>query len=126
MVTVSGSFANIRNKLLAISATVKHRKHSGWSPFQSDETWLYITHPEASISGVCPVCGGFEARGEFMGDEIPYDFPTREQIDPLHYVHPRVHQHHTELEGMCHCELMWIDPIGTLRARLEDEIREVI
>lgn len=122
MVTVSGTFTDIRNKLLAISAIVKHRKYSGWPPFQSDEEWLYESEQD---DRVCPICQGFEAQQYYAGDAIPHEFPTREQIEPLHYVHPRVHQYHEELRGDCRCSLTWIEPIETLRTRLEDEIKEV-
>lgn len=122
MVTVSGTFSDIRNKLLAISAVVKNRKYNGWPPFQADEEWFYESEQD---DRVCPICLGFEAQQYYSGDAIPFDFPTREQIDPLRYVHPRVHQFYTEMRGICRCSLTWIDPIGTLRARLEEEIKEV-
>ena len=125
MIVVSGPIDIIRNKLLAISATVKNRKYNGWPPYLSDEEWIYVTHPERSVEGVCPVCQGFEATETFMGDEIPGNFPTAEQIDPLHYIHPRVHEAHPELRGECRCELLWFNARAVLVSRLIREIEEV-
>lgn len=125
VIVVSGPLDIIRYKLLAISATVKHRKYNGWVPYQSDETWWYITHPERSIEGVCPVCLGFEATENFSGNEIPSNFPTAEQINPLRFIHPRVHLAHPELRGECQCELLWFNAREILVDRLTREIEAV-
>jgi len=125
-ITVSGTFDAIRNRLLAISATVKRRKYGGWPPFQPDETWWYITHPERSVEGVCPVCQGFEAQEEFIGSEIPGTFEDREQTNPLYQVLPHVHLSHPELRGQCRCELLWYNARAVLVARLTREIEEAI
>ena len=123
VIVVSGPIDIIRNKLLAISATVKNRKYNGWPPYQPDELWLYESEQD---DRVCPVCQGFEAQQHYVGDAIPHNFPTREQIDPLHYVHPRVHEAHPELRGECRCSLTWLNPRIVLVERLTREIEEVI
>lgn len=122
VIIVSGPLDIIRSKLLAINAVVKYRKWVGWLPFQPDETWLYITHPEMSIEGVCPTCQGFEAREEFIGSEIPHTFENKEQTDPLHQVLPHVHLNRPDLRGQCRCELIWLNPRETLVTRLTREI----
>ena len=126
MVTVSGTIVDIKNKLLAISAIVKHRKYSGWPPFQSDETWWYVTHPEKSFEGPCYVCLGFESQEEFRGDVIPSTFRDREQIDPLHLIRPRVHMSRPDLRGDCRCDLIWFNAVEVLAERLRREIEEVV
>jgi len=120
---VSGSLEIIRNQLLAISAVVKYRKYYGWLPFQFDETWLYESEQD---DRVCPVCQGFEAQQYYAGNAIPHNFPTEEQIDPLHYVHPRVHEAHPELRGECRCSLTWLNPMVTIVERLRNEMMGAI
>ncbi len=122
-IIVSGSLDSIRRTLLAISATIKYRKHSGWLPFQPDETWLYESEQD---DDVCPVCQGFEAQQHYSGDAILHNFPKEEQVDPLHLVLPRVHQAHPELLGECRCTLTWLDPMTVLVERLNREIAEAI
>lgn len=122
MIHISGTIIEIRNKLLAISAVVKHRKYLGWPPFQPDEEWLYESEQD---DRVCPTCQAYESQQYFAGDAIPYEFEAREQIDPIHYVHPHVHMNRPELRGECRCGLMWINPVETLRIRLADEMMEV-
>lgn len=125
-IVIRGPLSFIRSRVLALSATIKRRKYSGWLPFQSDETWLYITHPERSIEGVCPVCQGFEAREEFIGSEIPGTFPDKEQTDPLHQVLPHVHLNRPELRGQCRCELLWLNPREVLVERLNREMIDAV
>lgn len=126
VIVISGTFEAMQQQLLTIYAIALHRKHNGWLPYQSDEEWLYVTHPERSVEGVCPVCQGFEATETFMGNEIPTNFPTAEQIDPIHYIHPRVHEAHRELRGQCRCELLWFNPREVLVERLTREIEEAV
>ena len=121
-IIVSGTFEEIKQKILAISAVVEYRQIFGWRPFQSDETWWYLTHPEKSFMGVCPVCLGFEAQEQFTGDWIPDAFPDREQVDPLHLIRPRVHMSRPDLKGECRCELLWYNPVEVLAERLREEM----
>lgn len=122
-ITVSGTLAEVREKILAISAMVQYRKNYGWKPFQPDETWLYESEQD---DRVCHVCQGFESQQYFSGDAIPHEFPAREQIDPLHYVHPHVHQTYPELLGLCRCSLIWLDPVIVLAERLRLEMMEAV
>jgi len=121
-INISGTLDDIKRQLTAISAVIQYRKYYGWAPFQSDENWLYESEQD---DRVCPICQGFEAQQYYSGDAIPHEFPTREQIDPLHYVHPRVHQFYPELRGICRCSLIWLDAIITLAERLRVEMEDV-
>lgn len=123
VIVVSGPLDILKIKLLAISTTVKNRKYNGWPPFQSDELWLYESEQD---DRVCPICQGFENDQYFSGDAIPHNFPTEEQINPLSYVHPRVHEAHPELRGQCRCSLTWLNAREVLVERLTREIEEVI
>lgn len=122
-IVISGPLNILKTKLLAISATIKNRKYNGWPPFQSDETWLYESEQD---DRVCPICQEFEAQQYYSGDAIPHNFPTEEQIDPLHYVHPRVHEAYPALRGECRCRLTWQNPREVLVERLTREIEAVI
>ena len=126
VIVIRGSFEEIRQQLLAIYAIALHRKYNGWPPYQSDEEWIYVTHPERSVEGVCPICQGFEATETFMGDEIPGNFPTAEQIDPIHHIYPNVHEAYPEMRGVCHCELLWFNPREVIVERLIREIEGAI
>jgi len=125
-IIISGALAEIKQKILSVSAVVQYRKYYGWIPFQSDETWWYVTHPEKSFEGPCPVCLGFEAQEEFAGDVIPSTFPDREQVDPLHLIHPHVHMSRPELRGDCRCDLLWFNAVEVLAERLRREMAEAV
>ena len=120
-INISGTLEEIRQKVLSISAVVQFRKVAGWAPYQPDETWLYESEQD---DDVCPVCQGFEATQYFQGDALPTNFPALEQIDPLHFIRPRVHQDRTDLLGECRCTLDWIESVETLSNRLRQEMEE--
>jgi len=107
---VRGTVKEVEAKLAAISAVIKHRKMVGWSLFQDDEEWTYITRGDARV---CNICWEIESKGRIVGSEIPSRFPFYEVIS-YGEVHPHTHED-------CRCRIIW-ERIGeTIEQRLHLE-----
>ena len=125
-IDIVGTLERILGGLDRIAAIVRARKNDGWSLFRSDETWVYHTAEDAPEL-TCPICLEFARDFSFDGEEVRSEFPAREVIEPI-VTRPNVHedpQYHW-LKGRCRCTIIFDDHVQTLRARLADEMREVL
>jgi hypothetical protein len=122
----SGTFSEIKRKLLTASAIIKWRKAIGFDLFEPDETWRYVSEDD---DRVCPICFGFDQDEFFVGDDIPAWFPMKERKpgEGLVVIHPHVHWDPTYsyLLGECRCRIFMLDIVNTLTKRLSQELRDV-
>jgi len=122
-ITVRGKLDEVRERLAAISGVINYRKTVGWAILQSDEDWLYVTHPELAVTDVCDVCKSHEGR-VFSGDEVLSTFPYY-YYSPLapFLIYPRTHMPDLSkfANEPCHCEMTWLNALETIERRLHLE-----
>jgi len=121
---VSGSFSEIKNKLLVASSIIKFRKAVGFELFEPDEDWEYISEDD---DRVCPVCFDFQRR-EFKGDMVPAEFEAKQLLIRVGnaVIHPHVHwdPRYSYLEGDCRCRMHLLNVLETFINRLHLELQE--
>lgn len=118
--TVRGGFSRVTAILELIKMHIDYRKSLGWPVFQDDEAWNYSSIRD---DHVCPICQAFDERHAFSGDDIPTIFPDNQWLDVERgLLYPNTHQTYPDYKGKCRCYMTWIDPIGTLTARLYNEL----
>lgn len=127
-IVLRGTLETLWSDSLNISEVLRRRVSEGWPVFQSDEIWLYFTHPEKSRKGkVCPTCEDYSG-DEFKGDKIPSEFPCAVFVNPR-FIKPRVHER-DGLENFfyepCHCTLEWQNSAECVENRLHAEKLEAV
>lgn len=124
--TLTGTLFELRQQAGAIAEVTEYRNAIGWTIFQSDERWLYVTHPE--LGTVCPKCSLYGGH-VFNGDQIPVKFEhkTYDPFTPF-MARPRTHQPDLSqfFDEECHCDLIWQDALDCLERRLHREKEEAI
>lgn len=93
---------------------LKNREVSGWRLFRHDEDWLFVGARDVAE---CPICRGFE-HTVHRGDWVPRRFPDRTVISST-MVAANLHQR-------CRCILEWSDSAEKIRARLHEELVNVL
>ncbi len=124
-IVLSGTFSEIKRKLLIASAIVKWRKAVGFDLFEPDEEWRYRSEDD---DNVCPICIGFDREEFFPGDSVFAFFPAKQRkpAEGLAVIHPHVHWDPTYsfLRGDCRCRITMLDVVNTLTKRLALELEE--
>lgn len=124
-IVLSGTFSEIKRKLIVASAIVKWRKAVGFPMFEPDEEWRYQSEED---DRVCPICFGFDRDEFFPGDSVLAQFPIWERLfgEGLAVIHPHVHWDPTYsfLKGDCRCRIFMLDIVNTLTKRLVLELEE--
>ena len=114
---------DLRRKLVAVKNVAVRRNLSGWTAFQSDETWGYESEKD---DRTCPVCTEFDYEDIMSGDYVRSEFTQKGWIRKPQLLHPHTHMDHTfngePLLGECRCKLYWDNYPMVLTKRLADEM----
>jgi len=75
---LSGSLAEIRQKLQALKATCERRNIEGWSQFELAFEYRYNTADDGRVCPTCVPINGQLYRGAYIPDMFPYAEPIRD------------------------------------------------
>ena len=100
---------------------ILRRKVNGWSAFQPDEEWEYISERDGDV---CRYCEDEDFAPNRSGDTVPGKFPDWEWQEYPDTIKPR---YHIQLQpwgirGQCRCRMEWRNMMETLTQRLAEEL----
>lgn len=126
VLTVSGNLEGVAVRLGRIKAIIDYRKAEGYPAFHAEERWRYVTHPERSYHGPCPVCRSHDGK-IYAGDIVKQLFPYAEYIGGYR-ANPNTHEPDRTkfMNAPCVCELVLMNPAESFEARMSKEKLGVI